>query len=110
MTRRSFAGWYVVGLMLMTTGLVAQQPVYQSKPETITATIEAIDKANRVVTLKGPKGSSVDFKAPDQLEGFNSLKVGDEVTATYKAGILEVRYPYKVPTEAQPRKVTVTRS
>ena len=52
MTRRSFAGWYVVGLMLMTTGLVAQQPVYQSKPETITATIEAIDKANRVV-IKG---------------------------------------------------------
>ena len=83
MTRRSFAGGYAVGLMLMTASAVAQQPAYQSKPQTITSTIEAIDKANRIVTLKGPKGNSVDGKAPDQLEGFNTLKVGDEVTATY---------------------------
>jgi HSP20 family protein len=34
----------------------------------------------------------------------------DDVTAIYKDGILEVRVPYKVPTEAPPRKVTVTRS
>ena len=34
----------------------------------------------------------------------------DDVTASYKDGILEVRYPYKVPTEAPPRKVAVTRS
>jgi HSP20 family protein len=34
----------------------------------------------------------------------------DDVTATYKDGILEVRFPYKVPTEAAPRKVTVTKS
>jgi hypothetical protein len=41
----------------------------------LTRSIEAIDKANRVVTLKGPAGNSVDVKAPDQMEGFNSLKV-----------------------------------
>jgi HSP20 family protein len=34
----------------------------------------------------------------------------DEVTATYKDGILEVKFPYKVPIEAQPRKATVSRS
>jgi HSP20 family protein len=34
----------------------------------------------------------------------------DDVTATCRDGILEVRFPYKVPTEAQPRKVNVTRS
>ncbi len=34
----------------------------------------------------------------------------DDVKATYKDGILEVRVPYKVPTEAQPRKVAITRS
>jgi HSP20 family protein len=34
----------------------------------------------------------------------------DDVKATYTDGILEVRFPYKVPTEAEPRKVTVTRS
>jgi hypothetical protein len=88
MTRRSVQGWYGVGLILTTTSLLAQQPALQSKPETITATIEAIDKASRVVTLKGPEGNSVDVKAPDQLEGFNSLRVGDEVTATYFAAVM----------------------
>ena len=33
-----------------------------------------------------------------------------DVTAAYKDGILEVRFPYKEPTEAGSRKVTVTRS
>jgi hypothetical protein len=88
MTRRSFACGFVAGLVLITRSLAAQQPALQSKPETITATIEAIDKASRVVTLKGPKGNSVDVKAPDQMEGFNSLKVGDEVTATYFAAVM----------------------
>jgi HSP20 family protein len=34
----------------------------------------------------------------------------DDVTASYKDGILEVRYPYKAPTEAPPPKVAVTKS
>jgi len=34
----------------------------------------------------------------------------DDVTAAYKDGILEIRVPYKVPTEAPPRKVEVARS
>jgi HSP20 family protein len=34
----------------------------------------------------------------------------DDLEATYRDGILEVRVPYKVPTQAQPRKVPVTRS
>ena len=88
MKRRSVAGWYLVGLTLMTTSLVAQQPASQTKVVTVTATIEAIDKANRVVTLKGPEVNSVDVKAPDQMEGFNSLKVGDQVTASYFSAVM----------------------
>jgi HSP20 family protein len=34
----------------------------------------------------------------------------DDVTASYKDGILEVRVPYKVPTEAPPRKVAISRT
>ena len=94
MTGRSFAGWCAGCLILAASVVVAQQPAYQSKPVTATATIEAIDKANRVVTLKGPEGNSVDVKAPDQMEGFNSLKVGDQVTATYfNAVMLRARRP-----------------
>jgi hypothetical protein len=88
MTRRLFGGCYLLWLILMSVGLVAQQPAYQSKPVTVTATIEAIDKANRVITLKGPAGDNVDVKVPDAMEGFNSLKVGDQVTATYFAAVM----------------------
>jgi HSP20 family protein len=31
----------------------------------------------------------------------------DDVDARYKDGILEVTFPYKIPTEAEPRKVTI---
>ena len=34
----------------------------------------------------------------------------EDVTASYKDGILEVRVPYKVPTEAPPRKVDVSKA
>jgi HSP20 family protein len=34
----------------------------------------------------------------------------EDVDATYKAGILEITVPYKVPTEAPPRKVPVTKA
>jgi hypothetical protein len=60
----------------------AQLATAEAKPVTVTATIEAIDKATRTVTLKGARGS-VDVKVPDEMEGFNSLRVGDQVSATY---------------------------
>jgi Cu/Ag efflux protein CusF len=49
---------------------------------TVTATIEAIDKAASKVTLKGPEGHEVTVKVkdPTKLEGVN---VGDEVQLTY---------------------------
>ena len=49
---------------------------------TLTATITAIDKKARTVTLKGPQGNSetVKVKDPKNLEG---VKVGDLVDITY---------------------------
>lgn len=63
--------------------IAGQTPASESKPVTLTATIEAIDKTSRTVILKGPKGNGVLVKAPEDMEGFNSLKIGDLVTATY---------------------------
>jgi hypothetical protein len=80
---------------------------YESTPVTVTATIEAIDKVNRTVTLKGPKGVSVPVKAPDGMEGFNSLRVGDQVTATYYDAIaVSVRKPGDPAPSTSPSTVT----
>jgi hypothetical protein len=84
-----------------------QTPVAESTPVTLTARIEAIDKANRTVTLKGPGGTSVQVNAPEQMEGFNSLKVGDQVTATYYSAIaVSVRKPGDPAPSASPMGMT----
>jgi hypothetical protein len=45
----------------------------------------------------------VDVKAPEQMEGFNTLKVGDLVTATYfEAYAVNVRKPGDPPPPAEP--------
>ena len=87
----------------------AQSSSSQSKPVSVSATIEAIDQANRVVTLKGPKGT-FDMKAPEEMEGFKSLKVGDQVTATYyEAMAVQVRKPGAPAPAAVPPITTTTR-
>ena len=52
-----------------------------------TATVEAVDQATRMVTLKGPKGNSVTFKAGDQVRNLAQVKVGDEVKFAYYESI-----------------------
>lgn len=79
---------YSCGLLLTIVpaqifGAQASKVVYESKPVTLSATIEAIDPATRTVTLKGPKGSSVAVKVSEAVQSFNRLKVGDQVSATY---------------------------
>jgi Cu/Ag efflux protein CusF len=49
----------------------------------ITATITAIDKASRDVTLKGPQGNEVTVTAGPEVKKFDSLKVGDQVDVQY---------------------------
>jgi Cu/Ag efflux protein CusF len=95
MQRTAGVAWSLVMFGLAPSAAAAQTAAAsESKPISITATIEAIDQANRVVTLKGPKGNSVDMKAPDEMQGFKSLKVGDQVTATYfDALALNIRKP-----------------
>jgi len=48
-----------------------------------TATVEAIDQTTRMVTLKGPKGNSVTFKAGEEVRNLAQVKVGDEVKFAY---------------------------
>jgi Cu/Ag efflux protein CusF len=49
---------------------------------TVTATIEAIDKAASKVTLKGPEGHEVTVKVKDPTK-LDGVKVGDEVQLTF---------------------------
>ena len=52
-----------------------------------TATVEAVDQATRMVTLKGAKGKSVTFKASDEVRNLAQVKVGDTVKFAYYESI-----------------------
>ena len=49
----------------------------------ITATITAIDKSTRDVTLKGPQGNEITVTAGQEVKNFDKLKVGDKVDLQY---------------------------
>ena len=77
----------------------------KAKPEakrervvTLTGTVEAVDMANKVVTIKGSKGRVVDLKVGDQAKNLDQVKVGDKVVAKYYESIA---YRLKKPGEAE---------
>ena len=51
--------------------------VKKEKTTHVTATVEAVDLDNRIVTVKGPEGNLVDIKAGDQVKNLAQVKVGD---------------------------------
>ncbi|HSF04689.1 MAG TPA: hypothetical protein VLG10_02765 [Methylomirabilota bacterium] len=79
-------------------GTSTQKPATTQKPAVgeaavvkVRGTVAAIDKENRTITLKGPKGRTLtlDVKDPSKLE---TVKVGDPVVAAYvEAVAVEVK-------------------
>jgi len=53
-----------------------------------TATITAIDKAKRDITLKGPQGNEMTITAGPQVKNFDALKVGDRVNIEYSQALM----------------------
>ncbi|HEY0730336.1 MAG TPA: hypothetical protein VGD38_19780 [Pyrinomonadaceae bacterium] len=80
----------------------AQAQVSDSESVTMKASVEAIDKTARTLTLKGPRGNLVTLQAGEGFKRFDQLKVGDVVTATYT---LAVAARIRKPGDPQPREV-----
>jgi Cu/Ag efflux protein CusF len=61
---------------------------------TTKATIVAIDKANRIVTLRTPKGEDWTVYADERVRRFNELQVGDVISASYSQALaVRIRKP-----------------
>ena len=52
----------------------------------LTATVVAIDKVTRTVTLKGPQ-RTVDVVAGDEVRNFDQIRVGDRVVVRYQEAL-----------------------
>ncbi len=65
---------------------------------TLTGTVEAVDLANRVVTIKGSRGRTVELKVGEEAKNLDQVKVGDKVVAKYYESIA---FRMKKPGEAE---------
>jgi len=67
------------------TTVVASEPGKALIQQTVDlqARVVGIDRADRIVTLKGPKGNTVDVVCGDDVRNFDQIKLGDTVTAKY---------------------------
>ncbi len=74
----------------------------------MTATVEAIDYANRTVALKGPLGQTTTYKVDKSVRNFDQIKPGDRVVfEIYDSVALFVRKSGEPPSAAEAGGVEV---
>jgi Cu/Ag efflux protein CusF len=89
----------------------AQKPVTHTDTVELTATIEAIDKTTRLVTLKDADGVTETVTCGPEVKRFDELKVGDTVTFRYRESIAyAIRKPGQPSTLPANTGTTITRS
>jgi hypothetical protein len=106
MSKTNFAASVAVIALVSVTMTYAQErsPLSLTESVTVKATIEDIDKTNRIIKLKGPEGNLVWVLADEKMKRFDELKVGDVVTATYSES---VAVHLRKPGEPEPDKERV---
>jgi hypothetical protein len=100
MKKNVMVGFALIVGLSFGAGACATSPkkttVEKSNLVTLTATVQAIDQATRMVTLKGPKGDTVTFKGPSgnvtkiraaDPKNLDLIKVGDRVAVTYSEAL-----------------------
>jgi Cu/Ag efflux protein CusF len=87
--------------------LAAQKPVSVSDMVTETFTIEAIDSTARIVTLKDKEGNLEEVFCGPEVQRFDALKVGDQVTFRYYESVVSaIRRPGTAPRPAEAGGIT----
>lgn len=82
-----------IGLALAGATALAQSKEVPGKRVTHTGTVEAIDHQARTLTLKEASGSMVTLDIPKAVTRFDSMKVGDKVTAVYYDNVVVRKKP-----------------
>jgi hypothetical protein len=83
----------LVLLAMLPAGVFAQTVTKQDQV-TETATITAIDKGSRSITLQAANGDRKTFTVGPAVKRFNQFKVGDVIRAThYESLVLQLRKP-----------------
>jgi len=77
-----------VWLVLFASPTYAQTKTITGETHVVTGTVEAIEAASRVVTIKGSDGIYHEISVPEDTKQFSQIKVGDTITARYYENIV----------------------
>jgi Cu/Ag efflux protein CusF len=85
----------ILALALACAGTQKPKHAYEeTKRQTVTAKVEALDLATRHVTLRGPEGRTISFRVDESAVNLPQVKVGDEVKVEYVESIVvDVKKP-----------------
>jgi hypothetical protein len=93
--------------LTLSVSLAAQTKTLTGPMQTVTGTIEAIEKSGREIYLKKPDGNIEVVYVPQEVKRFDSLKIGDKITAKYYENVvLRVQPPGSKPVDEASRAVT----
>jgi hypothetical protein len=69
------------------TATTAKPATLDAVAATVTATVEDINHDTRELTLKGPKGNTVEMQVGPEVARFKEIQKGDKVTIDYLASV-----------------------
>lgn len=93
--------------LTLSVSLAAQTKTLTGPTQTVTGTIEAIETSSRQIYLKKPDGNTEVVYVPQEVKRFDSLKIGDKITARYYENVvLRVQPPGSKPVDEASRAVT----
>jgi len=87
--------WVVVAAFVLSLAVVAvgaEKECAESKAKptafsvdvvTLKATVTKIDKENRILTIQGPRGNTVEVTVGESAKNFDQIEEGDKVVARY---------------------------
>ena len=84
-------------------------PSFQrEKVEEVSATVEEVDQATRLLTVKGKEGSTASFVVGPEVKNFPQIRVGDKVVVSYYRGIAAELQPKGTPLSKKVDQLDVT--
>ncbi len=90
-----------------TTARAQMTKTVTGEQKTVTATVEAIERSTRSVTLKEQNGQYTEISVPADVKRFDTLKIGDKITAKYYENIvLQLKLPGEPSTDTGTAAVT----
>ena len=72
--------------IVTTFGCYAKEPFLRQEVQEVSATVEAIDTENRLISLRGPNGPATILAGPE-IVNFPQIHVGDEVKVKYTVAL-----------------------